>query len=369
VQWEDGSFSVETASDVEHFKEDFLKPNLENIRKVEYDRLVQFEKHVAPSSSDATGVSPASAASDTWGQTMVGADQVWAQGIYGNNITVGVVDAYVDTSHPQIAPRIAVNTAEVPDNGIDDDGNGLIDDYYGYNFISHPNAAGKLSPHGTHVSGIIAADHQTGSVRGMAPKAKLIPAPFIDAESGGSIGDAILAMQYVSNRGAKIINASWGGAPCMASLRNAFEELNNKGILVVVAAGNNGADIDYNPDYPAAFNMANQITVAAATASDLMASWSNSGFNLVHLAAPGSQILSTIPNNATDYMDGTSMAAPFVTGAAALIWSDRPQATAAQVKQALLTSVDVNPNHEYKVKTMGRLNVIKALIALRNLVP
>lgn len=369
VQWEDGSFSVETASDVEHFKKDFLQPNLENIRKVEYDRLVQFEKHVAPSSSDVTGVSPASAASDTWGQTMVGADQVWAQGIYGNNITVGVVDAYVDTSHPQIAPRIAVNTAEIPNNGIDDDGNGLIDDYYGYNFISHPNAAGKLSPHGTHVSGIIAADHQTGSVQGMAPKAKLIPAPFIDAESGGSIGDAILAMQYVSNRGAKIINASWGGAPCMASLRNAFEELNSKGILVVVAAGNNGADIDYNPDYPAAFNMANQITVAAATASDLMASWSNSGFNLVHLAAPGSQILSTIPNNATDYMDGTSMAAPFVTGAAALIWSDRPQATAAQVKQALLTSVDVNPNHEYKVKTMGRLNVIKALIALRNLVP
>jgi len=155
----------------------------------------------------------------------------------------------------------------------------------------------------------------------------------------------------------------------MDSLRNAFIELNNKGVLVVVASGNDGTDIDYAPDYPAAFNMPNQLTVAASTASDYMASWSNSGFNLVHLAAPGSEILSTLPKNRIGYMNGTSMAAPFVAGAAALLWSDRPQATVGQVRSALLRSVDVTPNHEYKVQTLGRMNVKKALDELRKLVP
>lgn len=155
----------------------------------------------------------------------------------------------------------------------------------------------------------------------------------------------------------------------MDSLRNAFIELNNKGILIVVAAGNDGTDIDYSPDYPAAFNMPNQLTVAASTASDFMASWSNSGFSLVHLAAPGADILSTLPGGRTGYMSGTSMAAPFVTGAAALLWSDRPQATVSDIKTALLRSVDVTPNHEFKVQTLGRMNVQKALDELHKLVP
>jgi subtilisin family serine protease len=366
VQWEDGHFTVESAENAEDFKSKFLEPNLQNVRKAEYDRLVSFERPVDASSE---GTVTPQGALDTWGQTMVGADLVWGQGVYGDGVLVGVVDSFVDINHPQISPRIAVNAGEIPGNGKDDDGNGYIDDVYGYSFVSNPNTDGKVSDHGTHVSGIIAADHQTGTIKGLAPKAKIIPAPFIDPVNFGSIGDAILAMQYVSQRGARIINASWGGAPCMASLRNAFQELNNKGILVVVAAGNAGHDIDYEPDYPAAFNMPNQLTVAAATPSDLMASWSNSGFNLVHLAAPGASILSTIPNNRTAFMDGTSMAAPFVTGAAALLWSDRPKATALQVKKALLTSVDVTPNHEYKVQTLGRMNVNKALAALRQLVP
>jgi subtilisin family serine protease len=132
----------------------------------------------------------------------------------------------------------------------------------------------------------------------------------------------------------KIINASWGGAPCMESLKNAFTEMSNKGILVIVASGNDGVDLDYNPDYPAAFNMPNQITVAAATSTDTMIYWSNSGFNLVHLAAPGVDILSTITKNRIGFMSGTSMAAPFVTGAAALLWSDRPQAKLWDIKTA-----------------------------------
>ncbi|WP_413289431.1 S8 family peptidase [Bdellovibrio sp. HCB337] len=363
VQWEDGHFTVETATTVDKFKKDFLEPNLKNVRKVEYDRVVQFERNtdiVKLADVDPT---------DYWGQDMIEASSVWGENVFGQNIKVGVIDSFVDTTHPQLWSNIDYNTAEIPGNGIDDDKNGYIDDYAGFTFISNPGTGTAVSDHGTHVAGIIAADSTKGYVKGMAPQAKIVPAPFIDGENGGSIGDAILALQYVSTRGVKIINASWGGAPCMQSLQNAFVELNNKGILVVVAAGNEGTDLDYSPDYPAAFNMANQITVAAGTPSDMMVHWSNSGFHLVHLAAPGVDILSTITNKRVGYMSGTSMAAPFVTGAAALLWSDRPQATAVEVKTALLRSVDVDPARQYKVQTLGRLNVRKALEELRKLVP
>ncbi|QDK39521.1 S8 family peptidase [Bdellovibrio sp. NC01] len=362
VQWEDGKFTVESAKDADEFKEKFIKPNLSNIKQVEYDRLIQLDR--STSSTVTT-----TAAADPWGQTMIHADALWSQGIYGQNIKVAVVDAYVDVTHPQIAPRIAINTGEVPNNGKDDDGNGYVDDYYGASFVSNPGTASTVSPHGTHVAGIIAADPSSGSVYGTAPRAQIIPAQFIANDGGGSLGDAVLALQYAAARGAKIINASWGGAPCVASLRNAFQQLEAKGILIVVAAGNDGRDIDVDPEFPASFNLSNQITVAASSRSDFMTSWSNSGFSLVHVAAPGEQILSTIPGNRTAYMDGTSMATPFVSGAAALLWSAKPNATAVQIKSALLQSVDVTSGHEFKVSTRGRINVQKALQVLNTLVP
>ncbi len=360
VQWEDGKFTVESAKDAEEFKEKFLKPNLENIKQVEYDRLIQLDR----SSEVRT-----SAAGDSWGQQMIKADSLWAQGIYGQNIKVAVVDAFVDVTHPQIAPRIAINYGEVPNNGKDDDGNGYIDDYYGASFVSNPGTTTTKSPHGTHVAGIIAADSSYGSVYGTAPRAQIIPAQFIANDGGGSLGDAVLALQYAAARGAKIINASWGGAPCVASLRNAFQQLESKGILIVVAAGNDGRDVDVYPEFPASFNLSNQITVAASSRTDFMTSWSNSGYTSVHVAAPGEQILSTVPNNGTAYMDGTSMATPFVSGTAALLWSAKPNATAFQIKQAILQSVDVTSGHEFKVSTRGRINVQKALQVLNQLVP
>lgn len=360
VQWEDGRFSVESAESAEDFKKNFIEPRLQEIRYVEYDRHLQIEN---------TSSVRTMASVDSWGQGQIAADKVWAQGVYGQNVKVAVVDSFVDVSHPQILPRIAVNTGEIPNNGIDDDGNGVVDDYYGASFVSNPGTIKTPSAHGSHVTGIIAADPRYGSIQGVAPQAQIIPAQFIANDGGGSLGDAVLALQYSANRGAKIINASWGGAPCVASLRNTFKELEDKGILIVVAAGNSGRDIDVYPEYPASFNFANQITVAASSISDFMTSWSNSGFNLVHVAAPGESILSTTPGNSTAYMDGTSMAAPFVSGAAALLWSARPQATAQQIKTALLRSVDVTPGHEFKVNTRGRINVEKALSVIEELVP
>ncbi|WII73069.1 S8 family peptidase [Bdellovibrio sp. 22V] len=360
VQWEDGKFTVETAENAEAFTKNFVEPNLEKIRFVEFDRDLQLEK---PQTVQAT------AFGDSWGQDKIGARSLWSKGIYGQNIKVAVVDAYVDYTHPQLAPRIAVNTAEVPNNGRDDDGNGVIDDYYGASFVSIPSSNPNVSAHGSHVAGIIAADNRYGSIEGVAPRSLIIPAQFIANDGGGSLGDAVLALQYSASRGAKIINASWGGAPCVASLRNAFIELQNKGILVIVAAGNDGRDVDVYPEFPASFNLSSQITVAASSVSDFMTSWSNSGFQTVHVAAPGERILSTVPGNTTAYMDGTSMAAPFVSGAAALLWSAKPSATALQIKSALLQSVDVSTGHEFKVNTRGRINVEKALEALQQLVP
>lgn len=360
VQWEDGRFSVESAKDADEFKENFIKPNLENIKQVEYDRVIQLDRSNEVRSNSL---------SDSWGQSMIHADALWAKGIYGQNVKVAIVDAYVDVTHPQIAPRIAINTGEIPNNGKDDDGNGYVDDYYGASFVSNPGSTTTVSPHGTHVAGIIAADPDYGSVNGTAPRAQIIPAQFISNDGGGSLGDAVLALQYAAVRGAKIINASWGGAPCVSSLKSAFQQLESKGILVVVAAGNDGRDIDTNPEFPASFNLSNQITVAASSRTDFMTSWSNSGFTLVQVAAPGESILSTVPNNGAAYMDGTSMATPFVSGAAALLWSAKPNATAAQIKQAIMQSVDVTPGHEFKVSTRGRINVQNALQVLNQLVP
>ncbi len=360
VQWEDGRFTVESGTDADSFKKEFIEPQLENIRRVEFDRRIQVE---------ATKEYATSSVSDTWGQSMVKAGSAYSQGIYGQGIKVAVVDAYVDVTHPQLAGRIAVNTGEIPNNGIDDDKNGVVDDYYGASFVSVPSSTTSPSPHGSHVAGIIAADSNYGPVAGLAPRAQIIPAQFIANDGGGSLGDAILALQYAASRGAKIINASWGGAPCVASLRNAFQNLEAQGILVVVAAGNDGRDIELYPEFPASFDLSNQITVAASSVSDFMTSWSNNSFNLVHVAAPGEHILSTIPGNTSTYMDGTSMAAPFVSGTAALLWSSKPNATAKQIKAAIEQSVDVTSGHEFKVKTRGRINIQKALQVLGQLVP
>lgn len=360
VQWEDGRFSVEESTNAETFKEQFLEPQLQSIKFVEFDRVIQ-TKRSEPEVN-------ALAATD-WGQTMVKASSAWNEGYYGQGVLVAVVDAFVDVNHPQLKPRIAVNVGEIPNNGIDDDQNGIVDDYYGASFVSSQEQDQNLSAHGSHVAGIIAADPGFGSVKGVAPKSQIIPAQFIANDGAGSLGDAIVAMQYAANRGARIINASWGGAPCVDSLRNAFAALSAKGILLIVAAGNDGKDNDLYPVFPASFTFPTQITVAASSTADFMLSFSSNGFNSVNIAAPGERIWSTVPGNGIGLMDGTSMATPFVSGAAALLWSAKPNATAAQIKAALLQSVDVTPGHEFKVSTRGRLNIEKALEKLKQMLP
>lgn len=362
VHWEDGSFTVENDQNADHFRKGFVEKNLNLIKHVDRD------VHIKIRTRSNEDVQTQAADSVNWGQSLIQAETLWARGIKGEGVIVGVVDGMVDTSHQQLQPNILVNTREIPNNGIDDDGNGFIDDYMGVQVNSGTNNP-AINIHGSHVAGIIAAidDSTKGPVVGVAPKSKIVPAQFIGNDEGGSIGDAIVAMKYVVSRGAKIINLSWGGGPCVEipSLKAALQQISDVGVLVVTAAGNGdsysvGVNMDIYPAYPSAYNFANQINVAATTIDDYMISFSNYGARTVHVAAPGVSIYSTIPGNLVRSLSGTSMAAPMVSGAAALIWGAFPTATASQVKQALLRSVDVVPGRNLEVSSRGRINVVKA---------
>lgn len=337
VGWEDGHFSVEHGTSDSDFREKFVNKNLEKIKFIDRDIKIK----IRPLSQSDVQINTDQ---NQWQVDQISARALWNMGERGNNIIVGVVDGMVDTTHIQIRNNIVFSkqiNAEINDP--------------------------SKNIHGTHVAGIIAADPSLGIASGIAPDAKIAAAQFIDNDGAGSIGEAILAMNEVVNSGAKIVNLSWGGAPCVENLKYAVNDLSNRGILVVTAAGNESTNSDISPTYPAAFMFLNQLNVAATDFNDILTSFSNYGKTSVHVAAPGKAILSTIPGNQVHPMDGTSMAAPVVSGAAALLLGAVPGSTAQQVKQALITTSD-KINQNLPVQSGGRINVQKALVKLKQIV-
>jgi subtilisin family serine protease len=337
VQWEDGTYSVEHAKSAEDFKVSFIQKKLAMIKHIDRDHRIQLKIQ------NTNSTTALAAGGINWGPAQVEASSVWSQGFHGENVLVGVVDGMVDVSNAQLSPNIS--------------------SVQQFNIETNDPIKNK---HGSHVSGIIAADPNQGPVSGIAPKAKIVGGQFIANDGGGSLGDAIIAMNSVANRGAKIINMSWGGAPCVQNLKFAVEQLSARGIILVTAAGNEGTNSDFSPSYPAAFGAVNQINVAATTVDDFMIYFSNRGYRTVNIAAPGVGIFSTIPGNRVESMDGTSMAAPLVSGVAALLLSARPSATAQQIKSAILNSVD---NLNLQVTSRGRINARKALDELKRILP
>ncbi len=299
-----------------------------------------------------------------YGMSIIQAPEAWDVHTGSGQVIVAVIDEGVDINHEDLAANIWTNPGEIPNNGVDDDGNGFVDDVNGWNFIDNNNQVYGGNPsqdtHGTHVSGTIGAVGNNGvGVVGVNWNVKIMPLKFL-GPFGGSTADAISAIEYATMMGADIISASWGGGGFSLALKNAIEAF---GGLFVAAAGNSGIDTDISPHYPSSYDSPNIISVASTTATDARSSFSNYGATSVDLGAPGSSILSTYPANSYATISGTSMATPHVSGAAALILSHDPTLTTAQLKARILDNVDPVPSMQGVTVSGGRLNVFKALTA------
>jgi subtilisin family serine protease len=279
------------------------------------------------------------------------------------DVVIAVIDTGIDYTHPDLAGSIWVNSGEIPDNGIDDDGNGYVDDSLGWNFADNTPVPSDLDGHGTHVAGILGARSNNGAgIAALCWTVKMMPLKIIDADGVGTVAREVEAIEYAVENGARIINSSVGGSGTPSTIeRNAISSAGEAGILFIAAAGNDGTNNDLSPIYPASHALNNIIAVAATDQRDVLAPFSNFGQVSVDVAAPGVNIYSTKPGAAYQYMSGTSMAAPHVAGIAALLWSLEPRLSVTQVKDSILQSVDVIGLLDDKVTSGGRINALNAL--------
>ncbi|MCC5807178.1 MAG: choice-of-anchor D domain-containing protein [Opitutales bacterium] len=292
----------------------------------------------------------------------IDAPEAWTYTTGSAEIVVAVIDTGIDYTHPDIAPNMWFNPGEVAGTGRDDSGNGFVDDVHGWNFVSNTPDPMDDHDHGTHCAGTVAAAGNNGiGIVGVAWEARLMALKFLNAGGSGATSDAIRAIDYATANGAHIINASFGGPGFSQGMKDAIAAAGEAGILFVAAAGNNGRDIDAQPTFPAAYNLPNIITVAATTDRDERASFSNYGVERVHLGAPGQAILSTVVGNRYASFSGTSMAAPHVAGAAALVLSRNPILAPEETKAILMESADPVEALEGITVSGGRLNARRAL--------
>jgi subtilisin family serine protease len=277
--------------------------------------------------------------SSLWGlsnESGVGAQRAWGVSTGSSDVVVAVIDTGIDYTHPDLRANIWTNPGEIPGNGIDDDGNGYVDDMHGINAMYGATSRGDPmddNGHGTHVAGTIGAVGDNGrGVVGINHTVKLVGLKFLGASGSGSLSDAITAIDYMidlKNRGAnvRVVNNSWGGGGYAAALAEAIQRAEQAGIVFVAAAGNEGTDNDVEPSYPGNFEFDNIVSVAAIDEEGNLASFSNYGATTVDIAAPGVGIDSTYPGNRYARLSGTSMATPHVTGGLALLFASEPTLT------------------------------------------
>lgn len=294
------------------------------------------------------------------------ATQAWDIFTGDPNFVIAVIDTGMQLNHPDLAANLYTNPGEIPGNGVDDDGNGYVDDVNGWNFYNGTNNPSDSGGHGTHTAGTVGAVGNNGvGVTGVNWQCKLMPLKFL-GPNGGYTSDAILAVQYCTTMGVKVSNNSWGGGGYSQALYDAINASKSVGHIFVAAAGNGGSDQigdnnDSTPHYPSNYNLDNIIAVAATDSRDARAGFSNYGAISVDLGAPGVNIASTYTSSNYVYNSGTSMACPHVAGVAALVYARNPGWTYQQVRSQILTTVRPAASMANITTTGGILNAAAAL--------
>ena len=304
----------------------------------------------------------------------IGAEKAWDITTGSAKVLVAVIDTGIDYTHPDLVQNVWTNPGETgrdsqgqdkAKNGIDDDGNGYIDDVHGMNFVDSTAPTGDPADdhgHGSHCSGTIGGYSTSGQgIVGVNWKVKIVAAKFLDASGGGSLEGAIMAIDYASKVGAKVMSASWGGPGFSQALQDAVDRATKAGAIFIAAAGNDAADNDQTPSYPASFPLDDLVSVAAIDNQGNLASFSNFGAKSVHLAAPGVNIYSSVKGGGYDTWSGTSMAAPHVSGVAALVLSREPGLSNADLKQRLISTTRALPSLSGKVVSGGMVNAYNAV--------
>jgi PKD repeat protein len=316
----------------------------------------------------------------------IDAPEAWQTTTGSGDVIVAVIDTGVDYDHDDLSANMWVNIAERDGTpGVDDDGNGYVDDIYGIDTVSDDANPWDDRGHGTHCAGTIGAvgNNEIGVV-GVNWNVKIMALKFLDAGGNGWTDDAIDCLEYAImmkqdyGQNIRVTNNSWGGAPYSQSLYDTIQEAADADILFIAAAGNDSDNTDANPTYPSSYDLPNIISVAATDRNDNLASFSNWGLTSVDVAAPGEYIYSTFPigadlsptcrDMAYGYgpCSGTSMAAPHVSGLAALILALVPTHTWAEVKSAILATVDPIASLQGLILTGGRINAERALFSVCN---
>ncbi|UCE04118.1 MAG: S8 family serine peptidase, partial [Candidatus Latescibacterota bacterium] len=296
----------------------------------------------------------------------IDADEAWDTQTGARDVLIAIIDTGVDYTHEDLAANMWRNPGESGEgresNGVDDDGNGFVDDVFGWDFVSDDNDPIDDNAHGSHVAGTVAAVGNNGvGVAGVNWRASVMALKFLDRNGSGSTADAIDAMTYAVENGAHILNNSWGGGGFSQALLEAIELVRDRNALFVAAAGNEGRDNDMQPSYPASYDVENVVAVAASDRNDQLATFSNFGATSVDLAAPGVGILSTTPGNAYRSFDGTSMATPHVSGVAGLILASFPGLAPRATAIRIVGGSDVVPAFASSTSSSGRLNAAGAL--------
>jgi subtilisin family serine protease len=308
---------------------------------------------------------------DLWGMQNsndadIDAPEAWDVETGDSAVLIGVIDTGVDYNHEDLQSNAWRNPGESgggkENNGVDDDGNGFVDDVYGWDFASNDKDPMDDNGHGTHVAGTIGAVGNNGKgVVGVNWQVSLMALKFLNSSGSGTTDDAVKAIIYAAENGAHITSNSWGGGGASQALEDAIKFARDRNSLFVAASGNDGKNTDSSPNYPSNYDVENVISVAASDRNDRLASFSNFGVKTVDLAAPGVSILSCRPGDRYQSLQGTSMATPHVSGVAGLILAQNSGLSYRQVLVRLLASVDRKSQFDGDLLTGGRLNAFNAL--------